>query len=109
MAGELGAGELQLTREGRFGYVRLRVTGELDVATAPLLRAELDELAAQSQVVLIDLSQLEFVDSTGLQTLLSALRRTSEGSEAVTLDPRCRPAVRKVFEICSLESLLVAD
>jgi len=45
----------------------LQVTGEVDVSTASMLREQIRELAAKGAVHLIaDLSQVDFLDSTGL-------------------------------------------
>jgi anti-sigma B factor antagonist len=53
--------------------------GELDLASAPLLQRELDspELEATAMVVL-DLQELQFIDSTGLRIILSAHERSRE-------------------------------
>ena len=49
----------------------VRVTGELDLATSPLLdeRLKLAE-AADAAKLLVDVDQVEFMDSTGLHVLL---------------------------------------
>jgi anti-sigma B factor antagonist len=51
----------------------ISLTGELDMAGAPALEARVGELCADApEVLVIDLSGLTFIDSTGLRTLLSA-------------------------------------
>ena len=51
----------------------LRVTGELDLATAPRLCARLDATrVGRRPRLLVDLSDVEFCDSTGLRALLGA-------------------------------------
>jgi anti-sigma B factor antagonist len=51
------------------------VTGELDLATAPQLKTALDALASNdTRHVLIDLRGLQFIDSSGLRTLLGPAR-----------------------------------
>ena len=59
--------------------VVLCLHGELDLASAPLLQRELDshELEATAMVVL-DLQELQFIDSTGLRIILSAHERSRE-------------------------------
>ena len=49
--------------------------GELDLATAPALELALDEALDDAQRVVLDLRELEFIDSSGLRTLLTARRR----------------------------------
>jgi anti-sigma B factor antagonist len=53
----------------------VRVEGELDLYTAPDVRDALASLPPESRHVLVDLSQLSFLDSAGLGMLLSAARR----------------------------------
>jgi anti-sigma B factor antagonist len=54
------------------GTAQLTVSGELDVATVPRLRQEAHGLLARSaQKLLIDLSGLSFIDSSGLSLLIS--------------------------------------
>ena len=52
-------------------------TGELDLATAPALEKALaDAFDGDSARVVLDLRELEFIDSSGLRTLLTARRRS---------------------------------
>jgi anti-sigma B factor antagonist len=62
-------------------------TGELDLATAPALenaltRAFEGETAAR---VVLDLRELEFIDSSGLRTLLTARRRADDAGADFSL------------------------
>ena len=70
---------IDLTAE-RDGTVQLfRLSGSLDVATSPALRAALMEAAEhEGHRLVVDLTQLEFLDSTGLGALIGAHRRASE-------------------------------
>jgi anti-sigma B factor antagonist len=58
----------------------VRVAGEVDVTTIPRLRRELDAARDEGVTVLLDLSDVTFMDSTGLHLLLEA-SRDSAGSE----------------------------
>jgi anti-sigma B factor antagonist len=64
----------------RDGTVQLfRLSGSLDVATSPTLRAALlDAAEREDHAIVVDLSQLEFLDSTGLGALIGAHRRAAE-------------------------------
>jgi anti-anti-sigma factor len=75
----------------------IAVRGELDIATAPLLRGVLDGvLARRPQQVRIDLSELEFLDSHGLAIRLVARRRLA--GHGTDIDVHGRSAfVRRVF------------
>jgi anti-sigma B factor antagonist len=71
----------QLRIEVRHGTERVivRMVGELDMATAPLLQSAIDaaELGPKAMVVL-DLQQLRFIDSTGLRAVLQVRERCRE-------------------------------
>lgn len=45
------------------------VAGEIDLATAPQLRAELDQAAAHGQSVRVDLTAVKYLDSAGVSVL----------------------------------------
>lgn len=59
------------------------VTGELDLASGPELETELDRLSGpDTKLVIIDLRQLDFMDSTGLSIIVRAHQRMAgEGCE----------------------------
>jgi anti-sigma B factor antagonist len=52
--------------------------GSFDIATAPSVRAALTDASDGKQDVIVDLTGLEFLDSTGLGALIGAHRRASE-------------------------------
>jgi anti-sigma B factor antagonist len=59
--------------------VVIGVSGELDLASSPALEQELENrAAAAAEVVIIDLRQVEFMDSTGLSLLVRAHTRATE-------------------------------
>jgi anti-sigma B factor antagonist len=70
--------------EGRIALFALG--GSLDVATSPSLRASLMEAAdREKREIVVDLSHLEFLDSTGLGALIGAHRRAVERGGTVRL------------------------
>jgi anti-anti-sigma factor len=92
---------LEITDDGCIATVQVR--GELDLATAPQVRACLTELYGSGRRrVVLDLSELDFIDSTGLGVLVAALKRfRSDGGELAVVNPTNR--VRKVFELTRLD------
>jgi anti-anti-sigma factor len=66
--------QLQIVVRQEADRVILALDGELDMATAEQLQHAMDGLDGQSMVVL-DLEQLQFIDSTGLRSVLSVLER----------------------------------
>ena len=97
--------DLRLDGYGRDGWLVLEVEGEIDMATAPKLRERL--LAAVNDGahrVVVDLSEVAFVDSTGLGVLIGALKRVRlhDGDLRIVCTQR---GVRKVFDITGLDQV----
>jgi len=95
-------GELQVWVSGDGPGHEVRLLGELDMSTAPQLRKELLRLASDgAMMVTVDLSELAFVDSTGLSVLITGLKRLrQQGGEMALRSPT--PATRRVLEITGL-------
>lgn len=83
----------------------LRVGGEVDVATAPKLRERLIALVNDQRVhLVVDLSDVDFIDSTGLGVLIGALKRVR--SRDGDLHLVCsEPRTLRVFEITGLDQV----
>ena len=69
--------------EGRdqHGVLRLTMIGELDLAVADRLSAHLDQLSSDRTRVRLDLSRLEFIDSSGIRVLIRAAQHASRNGE----------------------------
>jgi anti-sigma B factor antagonist len=81
----------------------LRIEGEVDVATAPQLRAALNELIDRgAQRIILDLGAVAFVDSSGLGVLVGAFRKLEDTSGGRLRVENVQDGVRKVFEITGL-------
>lgn len=64
----------------------LRVAGDLDFEFAPVLRERVEQLVlAPGQCLVIDLSALEFCDSSGITALLAARRHAQAAGADVAL------------------------
>jgi anti-sigma B factor antagonist len=81
--------------------------GELDVAGAGLLEHELDRILADHEpsALVLDLSGLEFMDSTGLRLVVLADQRAREEGRTFAL-VRGRGDVHRVFEITRMADRL---
>jgi anti-sigma B factor antagonist len=83
--------------------------GEVDVASAAEIRSDLQAIVSGCDShVLVDCSQLTFIDSTGIVVLLEAQRDLlADGREMLiaNVSPRCA----KVFDILGLSDLLRYD
>jgi anti-sigma B factor antagonist len=100
--------EISNREHGRYAVVALR--GELDLAGAAGLRDRLRAACDEHEGrVVLDLSELAFIDSTGLSILVEYHDKTrSAGGRLILLAPR--PAVVKVLRITGLnERLTIRD
>jgi anti-anti-sigma factor len=86
--------------------VRVRPLGALDMATAPTLHAEIARLRdAGFGRILVDLRQLEFMDSSGLRALLTLHAQASSDGFHLGL-VRGNSTVHRVFEVTGTVELL---
>lgn len=84
----------------------LSVGGELDVAGAPDLRqAVVKTVAGGCRGLILDISELDFIDSFGIGAVVAALKRLRQrGGELALVCPS--PRIRRVFEICDLDRII---
>lgn len=85
------------------GWTVVNVWGELDVATSPTLRETLIRLVGEgSNRLVLDLEGVDFLDSTGLGTIISALKRArTHGGDLRLVCTRAR--IARLFEITGLD------
>ena len=90
------------------GYELLSVEGELDIATAPRMIAAINEAVADvAAPLVVDLSDVVFMDSTGLALLMNARRRVVRLGQGFAIVCPGGP-ISRVFEIADMvESLRV--
>lgn len=91
------------------GGLRLRLTGELDLAAASGLEERLAELSSESVAVRLDLSELDFIDSSGVHVLIRAMNDARTLGWQLEVDPNLSPAVRRVFELVQLDRYIAGD
>ena len=102
---------LRVTEEVDGSTTVLRLAGELDLATADVLRERVGALSATRSGVrrlTLDLGGLEFLDVAGLGALLEAGRRMTERGASVSLR-RPRPMVLRMLSLLSLEGALQVE
>lgn len=80
----------------------VRVAGEIDLATAPDLRDPLGEIPSNAGPVIVDLSEVTFIDSTGLSVLVATWKRFNEDDGGGFRLVVSRPAVRRVLDVTGL-------
>lgn len=97
------------THETAKDVVIVEVSGEVDVYTAPDLRQNLRDATTESgRRVVVDMTNVKFLDSTGLGVLVGAMGRIREGDGdmrlVVTSDH-----ILKVLRITGLDALIPVD
>lgn len=79
--------------------------GELDVASAPLLSVQLDSAARRSKHVIVDLSEVTFLDARGVSMLVSSSSRITDGGGQLLLR-NVPPRVGRVLRLSGVTHLL---
>lgn len=83
----------------------LVVSGDVDLATGPQFRIQLDALIAEAHSpAFVDLAAVTFFDSSGLAALLAA-RQAAEGTDVTLVLVNPSPLARRVLEITGVDAL----
>jgi anti-sigma B factor antagonist len=86
------------------GRVLVRLAGELDLSSTPLLDQRLrDALDGGGRQLVVDLRNLEFMDSTGLTLLVRWARGAEQDGYELAL-VRGEPRVHRLFELTGLDA-----
>lgn len=88
------------------GQPLVRVAGEIDLNSSPAFRTGLlSLLERKSQLIILDLTGVTYVDSSGVGTIVEMKRRADRGGTKVVLFG-LQPRVRSIFEITRLDKFL---
>ena len=99
-------GEFSMTSDRDGGTHTVRLYGELDLAHTDAVREELERVeATDARAIVLDLSGLTFMDSTGVRLLLSAHARSRADANRLSL-LRGPLSVQRVLELCGVEGML---
>lgn len=100
------APQFEARTEARNGVARIAMAGELDLATAPILTEELAVVEQDGAgVIMLDLRDVSFVDSSGLHVFLQAHQRASSNGHRLILIG-ASPSIRRLFAMTNTEFLL---
>ncbi len=95
--------DLQIDIERRDGVAIVTPRGDVDMATSPRLRTELKKLiAAGTTRIVVDLSHVPYMDSSGVATLVEAMKSLRQVAGSLALC-NMNPRVRAIFEIARLD------
>ena len=99
---------LSVVRESKDRAEVVRVSGEVDLYTVPDFDCALQEAVGQGgATVIVDLSMISYLDSSGLSSLVSAYKRLSAGGGAMfVVASSLTPSVRRALEITRLDALV---
>ena len=90
------------------GAWKIRVSGEVDVATAGELRSLLADLFLEKQAdIVLDMRDLSYIDSTGLGVLIGAYGRMQESGHGIRVE-HPRENIAKLLRITSLDKIFCA-
>jgi anti-anti-sigma factor len=64
-------------------------------------------LRLENRPVRIDLSELEFMDSSGIHLLMDELNEASGDGWHLEIDPRLSPRVDRLFKLAGLDRVLL--
>ena len=97
---------LELRIEHDQGAPRLVVSGELDLASAEVLTSQMKQLeSTEPPLLVLDLRELDFMDSTGLRTVIAADNRAKDrGARLVIV--RASEEVNRVFRLTRMDEHL---
>ena len=88
------------------GVIRLVLVGELDLSSASLVEDVLRDLEEESpSLIVLDLRELTFMDSTGLRVMVSADARARDHARRLAIVQGPEP-VHRVFRITGLDDHL---
>jgi anti-sigma B factor antagonist len=85
------------------GVAVLKARGEIDVATSPRLREHMTQLIEPGlELLIVDLAEVSFIDSTGLGVLVGAMRNVRAGGGDLRLVVT-QPQIIKLLELTGLD------
>lgn len=90
----------------RDGSLRLMLVGELDVAVVDLLSSRLRELCKEGYDVRLDMSQLAFIDSSGMHEILREVGDSRRDGWNLALDGPLTDQVSRTIDLLGARAFL---
>jgi anti-anti-sigma factor len=89
------------------GSLLVRASGEIDFANAEMLERELVRASGcDASVIVLDLGDVDFIDTTALQALVSGAERFREDGNRLSMWLGSSAAVHRLVELCGVEGEL---
>jgi anti-anti-sigma factor len=89
------------------GWLRLSLTGELDRAAASQLESRLAPLRVSRARVRLDLSRLDFIDSSGIHLIVQTIGEARLKHWEVEIEPNLSPQVQRLFKLVHLDRFVL--
>ncbi len=84
----------------------MTLIGELDIAVADGVEERLRRLREAGRHVRLDLSQLDFIDSSGVRAIVLGLKHARQSGHELDVDRRISPTVERMIDIMGIASQL---
>lgn len=105
LRGRSGADTLVVKVENRDGAVIVRPAGDIDLSGSPTLRQEIRRVTTDKPArLIIDLSGVPYMDSSGVATLVEAMQIARRNNTKLILCA-LQVKVRSIFEIARLDTV----
>jgi len=88
------------------GVVRVALIGELDIAVSDAVEQRLRHHRDDGRPLRLDLSRLDFIDSSGVQTLVLGMKQARQSDCELEVDRNISPSVRRMVEMMGIGSQL---
>lgn len=98
---------LDIRESDASGCLRLSLVGEVDMATVSSLDARLARLRAVRTPVRLDLSELSFIDSTGIRLLIQTIGDARIKHWDVQIEPNVSPSVMSLLRLVRLDRFVL--
>ena len=98
---------MQIEKSDSASATIFKISGEIDLHASPVLRAELQACVKEkTPVLLLDFSAVDYIDSSGLATLIEYVRESSAHGGKLALFA-LQKKVRTIFDLVRLNELFV--
>jgi anti-anti-sigma factor len=84
------------------GAVRMTLLGEMDLSASEGFRAQLDRVQESRRRVRLDLSELEFIDCSGMRAILNAMSEARRNRRELEVGRNVSPMVARVVCLARL-------
>lgn len=91
--------------EEKDGQITIYCEGDMDIDAGELIEEQLEPALQSHATIVLDLAQVQFVDSSGIGLLIKLVQDLQEQERVVWLE-HIQPEVMEVFELLQLDEIL---